>query len=118
VAKALPAYSSRYSPRKFTQHQHVAILEVREFFGLGYRGVGQLLHEWSDLRDVLGLKAVPPTKYRRQMKRRFFERVYGQRRQIEHVQLAQAEARIRDCDLSEKMPARPRTSSCGILSRR
>ena len=57
--KALPAYSSKYSPEKFTQHQHVAILAVRQFFGLDYRGVGQLFHDWSDLRDALGLKAVP-----------------------------------------------------------
>jgi hypothetical protein len=57
--KALPAYSSKFSARKFTQHQHVAILTVRQFFGLDYRGVQQLFLDWSDLRDVLDLEAVP-----------------------------------------------------------
>ncbi len=37
--KALPAYSSKYSPKKFTQRQHVAILAVRQFFRLDYRQI-------------------------------------------------------------------------------
>lgn len=56
---ALPTYSSKFSPKKFTQHQHLAILAVRRFFGLDYRGVQQLFLDWSDLRDVLDLRAVP-----------------------------------------------------------
>ena len=59
ASEALPPYSHRFSPKKFTQHQHLAILAVRQFFGLDYRGVQELLREWSDLRDVLGLKAIP-----------------------------------------------------------
>jgi hypothetical protein len=57
--RALPPYSSRFSPRKFTQHRHFAILSVRQFFGLDYRGVQQLFHCRSDLRDALDLEAVP-----------------------------------------------------------
>jgi hypothetical protein len=57
--EALPPYSSKFSPRKFTQHQHFAILTVRQFFGLDYRGVQQLFLDWSDLREVLDLEAVP-----------------------------------------------------------
>jgi hypothetical protein len=59
ASKALPAYSHKFSPEKFTQHQHFAIIAVRQFFGLDYRGVQQLLKDWSDLRGVLGLKTVP-----------------------------------------------------------
>jgi Transposase domain (DUF772) len=56
---AMPAYSHRYSPKKFSQHQLFAILVVREFLGLDYRGTEVLLREWSDLRQLLGLDAVP-----------------------------------------------------------
>jgi hypothetical protein len=35
------------------------MLAVREFFKLDYRGLEQLLLEWSDLRSVLELKKVP-----------------------------------------------------------
>ena len=57
--EALPPYSHRNSPKKFTQHQLVAILMVREFFHMDYRGVEQLLKDWSDLRQALDLKEVP-----------------------------------------------------------
>lgn len=57
--KALPAYSHRNSPKKFTQHQLFAVLVLREFFHFDYRGLEQLLKDWSDLRDILDLKAVP-----------------------------------------------------------
>jgi hypothetical protein len=57
--KALPAYSNRFSPKKYTQHRHFAILAVRRFSGLDCRGVRQLLLDWPGLRRVLGLKAVP-----------------------------------------------------------
>ena len=57
--KALPAYSHRNSPKTYTQHQLFAILAVRQFFGLDYRMMSQLLAEWSDLRAALGLKKVP-----------------------------------------------------------
>ena len=55
----LPAYSAVRSRKDFTQHQLFAILTVREFLHLDYRGVVQLLAEWSDLRKVLGLRSVP-----------------------------------------------------------
>jgi hypothetical protein len=57
--QSLPNYSHRYSPKKFTVHQLFAILVLRQFYHLDYRGVEQMLHEWSDLRSVLGLKIVP-----------------------------------------------------------
>lgn len=56
---ALPAYSNKYSPRKYTQHQLFAILVLRQFFKTDYRGIVQYLHDLPDLRRVLGLKQVP-----------------------------------------------------------
>jgi hypothetical protein len=36
-----------------------AILVVRQFFGMDYRGMVQLLADWSDLRAELKLETVP-----------------------------------------------------------
>jgi hypothetical protein len=56
---ALPPYSCPKSPHKFTQPQLFAILALRVFLKQDYRGIASLLSEWSDLREVLGLKKVP-----------------------------------------------------------
>ena len=56
---ALPAYSSKFSKKDFTRHQHVAILALKTFLKTGYRGIVAILHDWSDLRNTLGLKKVP-----------------------------------------------------------
>lgn len=52
---ALPAYSSPYSKKTYTQHQLFAALAVRQFLRTDYRGIEQHLKDWSDLRAVLGL---------------------------------------------------------------
>src|SRR5262245_2467737 len=57
--EALPAYSSKFSRHDFTQHQHFALLALREFLKLDYRGLEQILREWAELRDALGLAKVP-----------------------------------------------------------
>jgi hypothetical protein len=57
--ESLPDYRHRKSPHKFTQPQLFACLVVKEFQGLDYRGIWVLLAEWSELRNVLGLKKVP-----------------------------------------------------------
>lgn len=57
--QALPAYSSKFSRRDYTQHQLFTILVLKQFFQTDYRGVVQLLHDLSDLRRVLKLKNVP-----------------------------------------------------------
>jgi hypothetical protein len=57
--EALPSYSAKRSPKKFTQPQLFAILVLRQFFKTDYRGIVQLLADMSDLRDVLELEAVP-----------------------------------------------------------
>ena len=57
--KALPTYSTLKSRHDFTQAQLVAILTLRQFFKTDYRGIQQLLNDFSDLRKELGLKKVP-----------------------------------------------------------
>jgi len=56
--KALPAYSHPKSPQKFTQAQLFAILVLREFFRLDYRGVVIWIAQWSELRKALELERV------------------------------------------------------------
>lgn len=57
--EGLAAYSSPFSRRDFTQGQLFAVLVLRQFFKTDYRGVVQLLHDFSDLRDTLKLQKVP-----------------------------------------------------------
>jgi hypothetical protein len=57
--EALPPYGARTSRQDFTLYQHVAILALKTFLKLDYRGVQALLQDCADLRDVLGLEKVP-----------------------------------------------------------
>lgn len=57
--RSLPAYSHAKSPHKFTQHQLFALLCLKEFLQTDYRGLVQVISEWSELREVLGLKRLP-----------------------------------------------------------
>ena len=57
--EALPAYSSKYSRKDFTQHQLFAILALKTFFRRDYRGVVALLDDFAELRQDLGLSKVP-----------------------------------------------------------
>ncbi len=52
---AVPAYSSKFSKKTYTQHQLIAALAVRQFLRTDYRGVEQHLKDWSDLRAAIGL---------------------------------------------------------------
>ena len=54
-----PRYSHRNSPKTYTQPQLFAVLMVRQFLGLDLRRTEQLVAEWSDLREALGLKQAP-----------------------------------------------------------
>jgi hypothetical protein len=56
---ALPAYSHRFSPKKFTQHQLFACLVLKEFLRDDYRSVEALLREDVALRATLELTSVP-----------------------------------------------------------
>ena len=57
--KALPAYSSRFSRRDFTQQQLFALLVLMAFFKTDHRGIVAIIAEWSDLKEALGLAKVP-----------------------------------------------------------
>ena len=56
---AMAEYSHAKSPHKFTQPQLLACLIVKELRGLDYRGIHVMLSEWSDLRQIIGLKSSP-----------------------------------------------------------
>jgi hypothetical protein len=57
--EALPAYSSKYSRKDFTQHQLFALLALKTFFKTDYRGVVQMLADFAELREDLGLATAP-----------------------------------------------------------
>ena len=57
--EALPAYSSKFSRKDFTQHQLFALLALKTFFKTDYRGLIQMLKDFSELRRDLGLDKVP-----------------------------------------------------------
>ena len=57
--ESLPAYSSKYSRKDFTQHQLFAVLALKAFFKTDYRGVAQMLKDFAELRQELGLDEVP-----------------------------------------------------------
>ncbi len=57
--RALPLYSHRNSPKKFTQHQLFACLVLKNFLKTDYRGVVAHLKDCSQLAGTLGLKHVP-----------------------------------------------------------
>jgi len=57
--EALPAYSSKFSRKDYTQHQLFALLARKTFFKTDYRGLVQLLRDFAELRAELGLADVP-----------------------------------------------------------
>jgi hypothetical protein len=57
--EALPEYSSKYSRKDYTQHQLFAILALKTFLKTDYRGVVAHLHDFAELRELLGLADVP-----------------------------------------------------------
>jgi uncharacterized protein (DUF3820 family) len=74
AAEALPAYSSKFSRKDFTQHQLFALLALRLFLKTDYRGLEQLLRDWSDLRRALGLRKVPDHSTLQKAGRRLLEK--------------------------------------------
>ena len=57
--RALPAYSHRCSPKKFTQHQLFACLALKNFLKTDYRGVAAHLADHPPLVAALELTKVP-----------------------------------------------------------
>jgi hypothetical protein len=52
---ALPRYANKFSRKDFTCAQLFAVLVLRKFFKLDYRGTIDFLAEWAELRDILEL---------------------------------------------------------------
>jgi hypothetical protein len=57
--QTLPAYSHRFSPKKFTQPQLFALLVLKVHQRKDYRGVIALLEDMPQLVKELGLVALP-----------------------------------------------------------
>src|SRR5260370_16124463 len=57
--EALPAYSSKFSRQDYTQHQLFALLALKTFLKTDYRGVVQVVEDFAELRNDLGLDDVP-----------------------------------------------------------
>jgi len=57
--RSLPPYLHIKSPKKFTQHQLVACLVLKEFFTTDYRGIEEILRDSRDLQKILELDEVP-----------------------------------------------------------
>ena len=57
--ESLPAYSSKFSRKDYTQHQLFALLTLKTFFKTDYRGLTQMLLDFAELREELGLRRVP-----------------------------------------------------------
>jgi hypothetical protein len=74
AAQALPAYASKYSKHDFTQHQLFALLVLRQFLKTDYRGLEELLRDWSDLREALALTKVPDHSTLQKAEQRLLEK--------------------------------------------
>jgi hypothetical protein len=60
VAKeALPAYSHRFSPRRFTQHQLFVCLVLKAFYKADYRGIAAILADSPELCASFELAKIP-----------------------------------------------------------
>ena len=57
--QALPAYSSRFSRKDFTQPQLFALLALKTFLKTDYRGLIEVVEDFAELRQDLGLTKVP-----------------------------------------------------------
>lgn len=57
--RSFKPYCHRFAPKKFTQHQIIACLVLKEFFTTDYRGITAILADSRDLREILKLNEVP-----------------------------------------------------------
>lgn len=72
--RVIPAHSHRNAPKKYADPQLFALLVLRQFLGLDYRGLVQMVSEWPDLRQALGLKSVPHYSTLSHAERRFVKK--------------------------------------------
>lgn len=71
---ALAPFGHKHSPKKFTQAQLFAILALKQFFKMDYRGIAAVLTDSRDLQKVLGLSNVPHYTTLSHAARRFEQR--------------------------------------------
>lgn len=76
---SLPAYTHLKSPKKFTQHQLVACLVLKEFFTTDYRGIAAILEDSSDLQKILELKQIPHFTTLQKTAQQVFNKKYFQK---------------------------------------
>ena len=57
--EALTDYSHPKSPHKFTQPQLLAMLVLKQFFRLDYRGTVDWIGRWAELREALEIQRPP-----------------------------------------------------------
>ena len=60
--ETLPAYSSKFSRKDFTQHQLFAVLALKTFLKADYRGVAQVLADFAELRRTWAWKRSRTTR--------------------------------------------------------
>jgi len=59
VKSVITKFSSKFSKKTYTQHQHLAILCLMKYLKMHYRDVIDLLKETPGIRKILGLKKLP-----------------------------------------------------------
>ena len=57
--RVCPAYSSKFSKKTYTQHQHLTILGLKKKLKTDYRGVVDLLLEMPRIQQEIGLTKMP-----------------------------------------------------------
>ena len=77
--RRLRRYAHKFSPKKYTQHQLFACLVLKTFLKTDYRGLAEHLADHSDLRDALGLQAVPHYTTPQKASRRLLHRPRARR---------------------------------------
>ena len=55
----IPKFSSKYSPKLYTQHQHTVMLMLKKYFKATYRDITDILEEMTRIRELLKLKRIP-----------------------------------------------------------
>ena len=55
----LPLHSSKFSKRRYTQHQLLTLIILKEEIGMDYREFTELMQVLTPIQDVLELKSIP-----------------------------------------------------------
>ncbi len=59
----LEIYSCKYSKRKYTQHQLMALVLLKEYLKTDYRSIVELVQLMNPVKSRIGLKQVPHFKH-------------------------------------------------------